>query len=74
MSHTLTIDEVPTKLAALLEQLGPEDQIELTDAAKKRIARIVPEPEQRRVFGVCKDMIKVVSDDDEHLADFKDYL
>jgi antitoxin (DNA-binding transcriptional repressor) of toxin-antitoxin stability system len=74
MSLTISIEQASAQLGGLVRALGPNDEIVLTDNDKP-IARIVPSDiHPRRVPGVWKGMLTVVSEDDEHLDDFRDYM
>ncbi len=52
---------------------GPAGQVLVIVQAKfgSQLERDVP---GRPVFGSCKGMLTVVSEDDEHLKDFKEYM
>jgi antitoxin (DNA-binding transcriptional repressor) of toxin-antitoxin stability system len=74
MSHTVTIEQAAQQLAQLVGSLAPGDEIVLTQNDRP-IAKIVPErPRRRRHAGMCKGMLIIKSDDDEHLKDFADYM
>ncbi|MBC7783384.1 MAG: DUF2281 domain-containing protein [Burkholderiales bacterium] len=75
MSETISIEQASTRLAELIHSLGPTDEIVLTEN-EKPVARILPsDPSSKpRVPGLLKDKLIIVSDDDEHLEDFKDYM
>lgn len=73
---TMTVEEAWAKLPELVQRLGPGEEIVLTQE-NEVVARLVgerrPRP-QRPGPGLCKDMIKIVSDDEEHLEHFAEYL
>ena len=74
MSHTLTIEQASTQLVGLVRALGPDDEIILTDN-NRAVARILPSVQlQKRVPGAWKDMLTIISEDEDHLEDFKDYM
>ncbi len=74
MSLTISIEQASAQLGGLVRALGPNDEIVLTDNDKP-VARIVPsDTHPRRVPGVWKGMLTVVSEDDEHLEDFREYM
>ena len=74
MSHTLTIEQASARLGDVVRALGPGDEIVLTENDKP-VARILPSaPRPKRVAGACVGMLTIVSDDDDHLEDFKDYM
>ena len=76
MSHVISIEQAATRLDELVSALGPGDEIVLLkDQAP--VARIVPHPQPARaprVPGSAKGILTIVSEDDEHLNDFKDYM
>lgn len=76
MSETITIDEAQANLKELIGKLASGDEIVITDN-QRRVARIVGEavtPNQRPGPGLCRGMITIVADDDEHLKDFAEYM
>jgi prevent-host-death family protein len=73
MATTIDIDEAQAKLKDLIAKLGPHDEVVITDQ-NRPVARIVPTASKQPVFGSCKGMLTIVDDDDEHLADFKEYM
>ena len=74
MSYTLTVEEAAARLAELVSELQPGDEITLT-SREKPVAKIVPEelPIRRRA-GACKGMLTVIREDDSHLEEFKEYM
>jgi prevent-host-death family protein len=75
MSTTVTLDEAKAQLAELIRHLVPGDEILITEADRP-LARLLPaaEGKPRPQFGSCKGMLTIVSDDDEHLQHFKEYM
>jgi prevent-host-death family protein len=75
MSTTVTLEEAKARLAELIEHLSPGDEIVITQE-NRPLARLVPtgESRPRPQFGSCKGMLTIVSDDDEHLEHFKEYM
>jgi prevent-host-death family protein len=77
MSTTITVEEAQAKLKELIHQLAPGDEVIITEN-QQPVAKLVseqPKPRKQRPGpGLCKGMITVVSDDDEHLKDFEDYM
>ena len=74
MSHTLTVEDAAARLAELVSELKPGDEITLM-SKDKPVAKIVPEklPTRRRA-GACKGMLTIIREDDSHLEDFKEYM
>jgi antitoxin (DNA-binding transcriptional repressor) of toxin-antitoxin stability system len=74
MSHTVKVEEFGGRLADLIASLNPGDEIMLT-SEDRPVAKIVPQAAKpRRQPGACKGMLTILKEDDEHLADFKDYM
>ena len=73
MSTTIAVDEVQSRLKDLIANLGPDDEIVITQN-NRPVARLVPSRNSRATFGNCKGMLTVVEEDDEHLAEFEDYM
>jgi len=78
MSATISVDEAQMKLRELIHQMTPGQELVLTEnqrpvatligGAEKPAAGLRPPP------GLGKGYITVLSDDDEHLQDFKEYM
>jgi antitoxin (DNA-binding transcriptional repressor) of toxin-antitoxin stability system len=76
MVLTIPIDQAAAQLAELVHDLGPGDEIVLTDGVR-HVARIVPEIAARRTRqpGACAGMLEVLDGgDDVILEHFKEYL
>jgi antitoxin (DNA-binding transcriptional repressor) of toxin-antitoxin stability system len=75
MSNTVTLEEAQAHLAELIEHLGPGDEIVIT-REQQPVAKLVGSGPARkpRHPGSVKGMLTIVSDDDEHLEDFKEYM
>ena len=75
MGTTISIDEAQAKLAELIRQLAPGEEIIITEN-QQPVAKLVsqPKPSQRRQPGRCKGMITLLVEDDEHLEGFKEYM
>ncbi len=73
---TVTIQEAQAQLTDLIHALTPGDEVVITEndqpvaklVSEKPVARQRPQP------GLCKGMITIVADDDEHLKDFAEYM
>jgi prevent-host-death family protein len=78
MSATITIDEAQANLKDLIHQLAPGQEVVITEN-QQPVAKLVseltkPRPGLRPPPGLGKGYITVVSDDDEHLKDFEEYM
>jgi antitoxin (DNA-binding transcriptional repressor) of toxin-antitoxin stability system len=78
MQTTMAVEDVKLTLAELLERLTPGDEVILT-RNRQPVAKLVsersgPKPGLRPPPGLGKGFITVVSDDDEHLKDFEEYM
>ena len=73
---TVTIQEAQAKLADLIHNLSPGDVVVITEN-NQPVAKLVsekPAVRQRPGPGLCKGMITIVAEDEEHLKDFEDYM
>lgn len=74
---TLSITHVGAELPALITRLNPGDEIVLVDGDKP-VARVTPldaeEQARTRVLGSAKGKLQILAEDDEHLADFAEYM
>jgi antitoxin (DNA-binding transcriptional repressor) of toxin-antitoxin stability system len=76
MSLTVSLEEAQGRLKELISQLGPGDELIITENDRP-IATLSTKPaveRKRRVPGLGKGMITILSDDDEHLDDFAEYM
>ena len=78
MSVIISVDEAQAKLKELIHQLAPGEEIVLTEN-QRPVARLVSEPAKpkpglRPLSGLGKGFITIISDDDEHLKDFAEYM
>jgi antitoxin (DNA-binding transcriptional repressor) of toxin-antitoxin stability system len=76
MQTTLAVEDIKVTLPELLDSLTPGDEVILT-RNKQPVAKLVSEPAKLRLRpppGLGKGMITIVSDDDEHLKDFAEYM
>jgi antitoxin (DNA-binding transcriptional repressor) of toxin-antitoxin stability system len=73
MVVTIPIRQTGGQLVELLRDLGPDDQIGLTEGGRL-VARVIPErpSANTRRPGNCKSMLEIV--DDEVIEHFKAYL
>ena len=71
----VTIEQVQTALNELLKRASHGEIIVITEDSKPIAELHPPSPTPgERVFGKCKGMLNIVSEDDEHLADFAEYM
>ena len=78
MQTTMAVEDIKMTLPELLDSLTPGDEVILT-RNQQPIAKLVsehpkPQPKLRPGPGLCKGMITILSDDDEHLKDFAEYM
>ncbi len=75
MSNTMSIQQAAANLPQLVGALGANDEIILTDGDRP-VARIVAacKPVVERKPGSARGTLTVISDDDDHLDDFKEYI
>jgi antitoxin (DNA-binding transcriptional repressor) of toxin-antitoxin stability system len=73
---TVTIEEAQSKLPELIEHLAAGEELVIT-RDHRPVARLRAEPESNRKPrepGNCKGMLVIMSDDEEHLQDFAEYM
>jgi antitoxin (DNA-binding transcriptional repressor) of toxin-antitoxin stability system len=76
MMTTVTIEEAQAKLPEIVDKLALGEELIIT-RNDQPIAKLVGQqrPARKpRQPGNCKGMLTIVSDDDEHLKDFADYM
>jgi antitoxin (DNA-binding transcriptional repressor) of toxin-antitoxin stability system len=75
MSLTISIEEAQATLADLIDKLGPGEEVVITkDAQPVAELRSLTTGKPQPRFGSCKGMLTIVTDDEEHLEDFKEYM
>lgn len=75
MTTTVSIDEAQAKLAEIIANLSPGDEVVITQNQQPVAKLVIPaKPLQRRKPGRCKGMITLLVEDDEHLEGFKEYM
>ena len=75
MSLTISLEEAQATLADLIDKLGPGEEVVITKddypvAELRSLTTGKPQPR----FGNCKGMLTIVTDDEEHLEDFTEYM
>ena len=72
---TVALAEAQARLPELIHQLSPGEEVVITEnnrpVAQLSALRLEkPQP----VLGRCQGMLTIISEDDEHLADWSEYL
>jgi antitoxin (DNA-binding transcriptional repressor) of toxin-antitoxin stability system len=73
---SMTISEAQARLPDVIARLGKGEEVTITEGTQV-VARLVGERSpagQRPGPGLGKGMLTIVSDDDEHLKEFAEYL
>ena len=75
MLPSISIEEAQATLPDLISKLGPGEEVVITKddqpvAELRSLAAGKPQPR----FGSCKGMLTIVTEDEEHLGDFKEYM
>ena len=72
---TVSVEDAQARLKELIEQLAPGEEVILTQDDRP-VAKLVSSrpPRKPRQPGNCKGLLTIVSDDDEHLKDFAEYM
>jgi prevent-host-death family protein len=76
MSGQISIEDAQAKLGEIIAQLQLGEEVVITDR-QQPVAKLVgqrPPHRQRPGPGLCRGMITIVADDDEHLRDFAEYM
>jgi antitoxin (DNA-binding transcriptional repressor) of toxin-antitoxin stability system len=71
----VTLEEAQARLPDLIHELVPGQEVLITEN-ERPVAKLVGQAADSRhpVPGRCKGMLTILSDDDEHLEDFKEYM
>ncbi len=72
---TVSVEEAQAGLPSLIERLSQGEEIVIT-LNEQPVAQLIPPPtgHHQPVFGSCRGRLIIVSEDDEHLQDFAEYL
>jgi antitoxin (DNA-binding transcriptional repressor) of toxin-antitoxin stability system len=77
MSATITVEEAQAHSKELIGKLAPGEEVVITDD-NNPVAKLVGQPSAKSRLrpppGLGKGMITIVSDDDDHLKDFAEYM
>ena len=71
--NAVKIEDAQANLPELIDQLAPGERVLIT-RDQMPIAELVTLASGQPQFGNCKGMLTIVSEDDEHLEDFQDYM
>ena len=75
MPTTITIEEAQAKLPELIAKLAPGEDLVITQNAQPVAElHLIAKGKPRPRFGSCQGMLTIVSEDEEHLEDFKEYM
>ena len=76
MKTTMEVEDIEMTLPELLDHLAPGDEVILTRNYQRvaKLVSLIPVPRKPRVPGLCKGMMTIISDDEEHLQDFAEYM
>lgn len=71
----VTIEEAQTHLAELIDNLAPGEEVVIT-RDDQPVAQLIGLPSElpHPVPGRCQGMLTVLSEDDEHLKDWAEYM
>lgn len=72
---TVTIEEARARLPDLIHNLSPGEEVAITEN-NRTVAKLIAAPTEqpRPIPGRGKGTLIILSEDDEHLADFKEYM
>ncbi len=76
MLTSITIEEAQASLKDLIHKLNHGQELIITEN-EQPIAKLISEPQksqQRPGPGLCKGMITIIADDEDHLKDFEKYM
>ena len=76
MLTSITIEEAQASLKDLIHKLNPGQELIITEN-EQPIAKLISEhqkSQQRPGPGLCKGMITIIADDEDHLKDFEEYM
>ena len=76
MLPTMSIEEVQATLPEIISKLGPGEEVVITQNGQP-VATLIRQPQTARKRpqpGSAKGMLTIVTEDEEHLEDFKEYM
>jgi prevent-host-death family protein len=73
--QTVTLEEAQSHLAEIIDRLTPGEEVVITRGSKP-VAKLsgTPGDEPRPVPGRGRGMLTILSEDDDHLKDFAEYM
>lgn len=74
MMRWMSVNEVQARLPELVKQIASGDEVVITDHDEP-VARLVRQEVERPLIrrpGSAKGKLRILADDDEHLADFRE--
>ena len=72
---TLSLEEAQARLPDLIHQMRPGDEVLLTEKNRPIARLVLPHADPPRpIAGRGKGTLTILSEDDDHLEDFKEYL
>ena len=76
MPEMITLEQAQTNLAELIAKLVPGEEVVITrnEQPIAKLIRQTPPLRQPRHPGSAKGKLVILADDDEHLADFQEYM
>jgi antitoxin (DNA-binding transcriptional repressor) of toxin-antitoxin stability system len=76
MMRWMSVNEVQARLPELVKQIASGDEVVITDHDEP-VARLVRQEVEQPMIrrpGSAKGKLRIVAEDEEHLADFRDYM
>ena len=72
---TISVEEAQSRLPDLVAQLSPGKDVLIT-SGNRPVARLIAEPAEKPypMPGRCTGMLTILSDDEDHLEDWAEYL
>jgi antitoxin (DNA-binding transcriptional repressor) of toxin-antitoxin stability system len=75
MVPPISIEEAQATLPEIIGKLGPGEEVVITkDDQPVATLRSLAAGKPQRRFGSAKGMLTIVTEDEEHLEDFKEYM
>ncbi len=71
---TFSIEQAQIRLAEIISQGKPDESIFIEQDGRPVAQLVVMNQQRRPASGLLKGKIRIIEDDDSHLADFKEYM